>query len=199
MCFSGPSDIKQPDSPGRLAITTAFFLRLAGILLTVLLLLVSCADKKANPVSAEPEPEPEICPAEQWDIDSRGNYPYTHDCHPFAGEHFTIYSDGSSAEAKQQLADLMEPIFDQLVSEFEIKDIEEELNFTGDYTYYIYANKNHDVILAVAYPNGFFIGAIDCLTIPGYYTDDPWWYRYIAQHELTHVFQFRLTGCFTIR
>jgi len=198
MHFDNRSAMFKPDDARRnIAMTTCF------LLLTALLMLPSCQGNKADPVSAgrykELEPEPEICPPEQWDIDTRGIYPYTHDCHPFAGEHFTIYSDGSSDEAKQQLAEMMEPIFDQLVSEFEIKDIEEELNFTGDYTYYIYANKHHDVILAVAYPNGFFIGAIDCVTIPGYYIDNPWWYRCIAKHELTHVFQFGLTGCFSIR
>jgi hypothetical protein len=176
-------------------------LRLAAILLAALLLLNSCSDKKANPVLArpDPEPEPEICPAGPWDEDFWGAYPYTHDCHPYVGDHFTIYSDGSSDEAKQQLAALMEPIFDQLVSEFQIEDIEEELDFTGDYTYYVYANKHHDIIRAMGGRNGFFIGAIDCATIPGYYIDNPWWYGCIAKHELTHVFQFTLTGCSNYR
>jgi hypothetical protein len=173
------------------------------LLLTALLLFPSCQGDKTDPVSAGfhrgSELEPAVCPAGQWDIDTRGTYPYPHDCHPFTGEHFTIYSDGSSGLAKQQLAELMEPIFDELVTEFEIEDIEDELYFTGDYTYYVYANKHHDEILAVAYPNGFFIGAIDCVTIPGYYVDNPWWYRCVAQHELTHVFQFGLTGCRSIR
>ena len=195
MCFSGPSDIKQPGSPNGLAITTACFHRLAGILLAVLLLLVSCADKKANPVSAKPDPEPEICPAEQWDADTGGYYAYTHDCEPYASVHFTIYSDGSSEGAKERLAGLAEGIFNLLVPEFLIEDIGEELDFTEDYTYYIYADKHHDPIQAMGYRNGFFIGAVDCATVPDYYTRDPWWYGCIIKHELTHVFQFTLTGC----
>jgi len=175
----------------------------ACILLLAALLLPRCQKEQADPVSAglyhDSDLEHAACPAGQWYNDTGGNYPYEHDCHPFAGEHFTIYSDGSSGRAKQQLAELMEPIFDQLVAEFEIEDIEEELNFTGDYTYYVYANRRHDEILAVAYPNGFFIGAIDCATIPDYYARDPWWYRCVAQHELTHVFQYGLTGCRSIR
>ena len=188
----------MPDNAHRKIALAACFL-----LLTALLLLPSCQRDKGSPVSAgfhhDAGLESKVCPAGQWYNDTGGNYPYDHDCHPFAGEHFTIYSDGSSGRAKQQLADLMEPVFDELVAEFEIEDIEEELYFTEDYTYWVYANKRHDEILAVAYPNGFFIGAIDCVTIPGYYTDDPWWYRSIAKHELTHVFQFGLTGCFNIR
>jgi hypothetical protein len=164
-------------------------------LLVALALLPSCADKKANPVSAPPDPEPEICEAERWDEDTSGYYAYTHDCEPFAGEHFTIYSDGSSQAAKEQLAELAEGIFDQLVPEFLIEDVAGELEFTEGYTYYIYADQNHDPVRAMGYRNGFFIGAIDCVTIPDYYTRDPWWYGCILKHELTHVFQFTLTGC----
>jgi len=193
----GPSPSKgtQPGSPRRLSTTTACLLKLAVLLLNAVLLFPSCADKKANPVRVRPHPEPEICPAERWDADTGGYYAYTHDCEPFVREHFTIYSDGSSEQAKQQLAELAGGIFSQLVPEFLIVDIEEELDFTEDYTYYIYADKHHDIIRAMGYRNGFFIGAIDCATVPNYYTRDPWWYRCIIKHELTHVFQFTLTGC----
>ncbi len=195
MRFSGPSNRTQSGSPRGLSATITSLLRLAGILLAVLLLLDSCADKKANPVSARPDPEPEICPAEQWEADTGGYYAYTHDCESFASVHFTVYSDGSSDQAKEQLAELAEGIFDLLVPEFLIEDIGEELDFTEDYTYYIYADKHHDVIRAMGYRNGFFIGAIDCATVPDYYTRNPWWYSCIVKHELTHVFQFTLTGC----
>ena len=166
---------------------------LVGVLLAALLLL-SC-DKKSNPSSAWPYPEPEICRAEQWDEDTSGSYAYTHDCKPYEGEHFTVYSDGSCRAAKEQLAGLGEEKFDNLLPEFLITDIAGELGFTEGYTYYIYADQNHDVIRAMGYRNGFFIGAIDCNTVPYYYTRDPWWYGCVVQHELTHVFQFTLTGC----
>ena len=188
MNHSGTSLTSRLDSSRRSLSTIACWLLL-------ILLLTSCHGNKSNPVSARPDPEPEICPAEQWDFDTGGYYAYTHDCEPFEGVHFTIYSDGSSLGAKQQLAGLAEGIFNQLVPEFEIEDIQEELDFTGDYTYYIYADQNHDVIRAMGYRNGFFIGAIDCVTHPDYYTRDPWWYSCILKHELTHVFQFTLTGC----
>ena len=108
----GSSHRTQSGSPSRLSAIAAGFLRLAGILLIALLLFYSCADKKSNQVSAKPEPEPEICPAEQWDADTGGYYAYTHDCRPFTGVHFTIYSDGSSGLAKERLAELAEGIFD---------------------------------------------------------------------------------------
>jgi len=162
--------------------------------LSAALLLFSC-DRKSNPTSARPDPEPEICGAEQWGEDTGGWYAYTHDCHPYQGEHFTVYSDGSSQAAREQLAGLAEEKFDHLVPEFLVQDIVEELDFTEGYTYYIYADQNHDPVRAMGYRNGFFIGAIDCQTVPYYYTRDPWWYGCIIQHELTHVFQFTLTGC----
>jgi|GEM_PF-856149 len=165
-----------------------------ALLLSAALLLFSC-DNKSNPSSAWPYPPPEICPAEQWDEDTSGWYAYTHDCHPHQGEHFTVYSDGSCRAAKEQLAGLAEEKFATLVPEFLVTDIAGELDFTEGYTYYIYADQNHDVIRAMGYRNGFFIGAIDCVTVPYYYTRDPWWYGCIIQHELTHVFQFTLTGC----
>jgi hypothetical protein len=168
---------------------------LAAALLAILVLLFSCADKKSNPFGAWPYPPPEVCRAEQWDADTGGWYAYTHDCHPYQGEHFTVYSDGSSRTAKEQLAGLAEEKFDHLVPEFLITDIAGELELTEGSTYYIYADQNHDPIQAMGYRHGFFIGAIDCHTVPNYYTRDPWWYGCIIQHELTHVFQFTLTGC----
>lgn len=167
---------------------------LVAALAAVLLLLFSC-DKESNPTSSWPYPPPEICPAEQWDDDTGGYYAYTHDCHPFQGEHFTVYSDGSSKQAKRQLAELAETKFDRLVPEFLIEDVAGELEFTEGCSYYIYADRYHDPIRGMGYRNGFFIGAIDCATVPNYYTRDPHWYGCIIQHELTHVFQFTLTGC----
>ncbi len=92
-----------------------------------------------------------------------------------------------------QLAEIAEEVFDELVTEFLITSIEDELQFTEDYTYYIYAEKYIDPIQAMGFRNGFFIGAIDCVTIPNYHLI--YRYRSIVKHELTHVFQFTLTDC----
>jgi len=134
------------------------------------------------------------CPAEQWGIDTSNYYNYRHDCSPFQSTHFTVYSDGSSREAKQQLAEIAEEIFTQLVPEFLINSIESELQFTEGYTYYIYAEKYIDTV-AMGFRNGFYIAAIDNDSIPDVYTRDPAQYRYVVKHELTHVFQFTLTDC----
>jgi hypothetical protein len=165
--------------------------------LTVCCLLIgsvlspACHSEKTNPAGIDDE----NCPAGQWSADTGGGYAYTHDCHPYYGVHFSIYSDGSSWDAKQQLADLAEEIFDELVVEFLIQSIEEDLQFIDNYRYYIYAQKHIEDIKAMGYRNGFFIGAIDCATIPWYYTSNPFRYRCLTRHELTHVFQFTLTGC----
>ncbi|MFC1558989.1 hypothetical protein ACFL39_00155 [Gemmatimonadota bacterium] len=134
-------------------------------------------------------------PAGQWDFDTSGFYAYRHDGRPFRGEHFTVYSDGSSQSAKETLADIAEEIFTELVPEFLVVDIEEELGFTGDYTYYIYAAKHLDEILAMGYRNGFFMDAIDCVTVRSNYHTNPTAHRYIMKHEMTHVFQFTFTDC----
>jgi len=163
-----------------------------GVLLFGLLVQTACESERANPIGVDGNGG---CPAGQWDNDTGGSYAYSHDCDPYHGIHFTVYSDGSSTEAKQQLAELAEEIFGELVPEFLISDIEEELRFTEHYTYYIYAQKYIETIRAMGFRNGFYIGAIDCVTVPGYYTGNPSWYLWTTKHEITHVFQFTLTDC----
>ena len=134
------------------------------------------------------------CPAEQWAIDTSNYYAYRHDCSPYQSVHFTVYSDGSSMEAKQQLAEIAEEAFAQLVTEFLITNIETELQFTEGYTYYIFAEKYIDAV-GMGFRNGFYIAAIDNAQIPDVYSRDPRAYRYVVKHELTHIFQFTLTDC----
>lgn len=155
----------------------------------IIILFLTCDSENPNP----PDHEDDLCAAEQWDFDSSGEHAYNHDCHTYVTEHFTVYSDGSSMESKQQLAEIAEEVFSELVDEFCILNIEDELQFSGEYTYYIYAEKYIDPIQAMGFRNGFFIGAIDCVTIPNYH--QIYRYRSIVKHELTHTFQFTLTNC----
>jgi len=155
----------------------------------ILILFLTCDSE--NPYPSDNVND--LCPAEQWDFDTSGEYAYNHDCYTYVSEHFTVYSDGSSMESKQQLSEISEEVFSQLVDEFCIINIEKELQFTEDYTYYIYAEKYIEPIQAMGFRNGFFIGAIDCITIPNY--PQIYWYRSIVKHELIHTFQFTLTNC----
>lgn len=132
------------------------------------------------------------CEPGQWASDSGGKYSYRHDCDPYYSEHFTVYSDGSSTEAKKILADLAEDIFSELIQHFMIRSIRDELQFSAGYTYYIYAQKHYQAIRALGYRNGFFIAAVDNIKDPGAYYDRPDGYRYVAKHEMTHVFQLTL-------
>jgi hypothetical protein len=164
---------------------------LLALLLSVLFLIPACNKNNDNPVN----PDPFKCSAGQWGEDTGGGYAYAHDCNPYVGAHFSVFSDGSSREAKQQLAQLAEGVFTELCQEFMIQNIESELQFTPGYTYYIYAQKHMEDIKAMGYRNGFFIAAFDCVTIPNPYTRNPAFYTYLVKHEMTHVFQFTLTDC----
>lgn len=163
------------------------------VLVFVMFPLNSCKTAE-NPSLEEVWDENSRCPAGQWGIDTSNYYAYRHDCLPYQSAHFTVYSDGSSWEAKQQLAEIAEEAFAQLVPEFSINSIENELQFTEGYTYYIYAEKYIDYV-AMGFRNGFYIAAIDNAIMPDVYTRDPANYRYVVKHELTHVFQFTLTDC----
>ena len=189
MQFSSLTGYSELSSLNKIPVIDILSYLIIGIFFINFFILSACSSEKENPVNHEDDE----CPAEQWDFDTSGGYAYIHDCNPYASDHFTVYSDGSNLESKQQLAEIAEEVFGELVTEFLITSIEDELQFTEDYTYYIYAEKYIDRIQAMGFRNGFFIGAIDCVTIPNYYRI--YRYRSIVKHELTHVFQFTLTDC----
>lgn len=160
-------------------IATAAFLALPG-----------CRGDSGDPAS----PDDNSCPPGQWAIDT-GNYrAYRHDCEPFRGDHFTVYSDAASQASKATLAGLAEEVFSELTVEWGI-DSEEELRFTPGYTYYIYAHLHTSPAVSEAYRNGFLTVAVDYGPAPGAYQRNPSGYMYVLKHELTHVFQFTLTNC----
>lgn len=158
-------------------------------LLAVLPLLIASCDSEGP---AEPGPGGGDCPPGQWEADSYGNRAWRHDCEPYLSDHFTIYSDGSSTEAKDTLARLAEAVFSDLAVEFQIAS-EAELGFSPGYTYYIYAQKNITPKVAEGYRHGFLIAAVDSPERPT--QRYPASYRYLMRHELTHVFQFSLIDC----
>jgi hypothetical protein len=152
------------------------------------LLVISCDSE--GPTG--PEPGSDDCPAGQWEADSYGNRAWRHDCQPYVSNHFTVYSDGSSTEAKDTLARLAEDVFSDLANEFGIAS-EADLGFTPGYTYYIYAQKNISPKVAEGYRHGFLIAAVDSPERPT--QRNPEGYRYLMRHELMHVFQFSLIDC----
>lgn len=155
-----------------------------------LLSLLSCSDDAPEPVA----PEDPTCPPGQWAPDTSNQRSYRHDCEPYAGTHFTVYSDASSLEAKQTLAGLAEEVFEELSEEVLIHS-DAELGFTPGYTYYIYAQRYISPARAEGYRNGFLIWSVDYGAAPGVYYRDPEPYLYTLKHELMHVFQFTLTDC----
>ena len=183
----GPESLKALRAGGFSVLGPAAF-RVAAL---AVLLISGCGRESANPVDTDQDE----CPAGQWAEDTSDWYAYSHDCNPYEGQHFTVYSDGSSRAAKLQLAGIAEGHLDVLVEEFNVESMEDDLGFKDGYTYYIYAEKYIDVIRAMGFRNGFFIGAIDCVTVPGYYTRNPTGFGWTVRHELVHVLQFTLTGC----
>jgi hypothetical protein len=134
------------------------------------------------------------CPPGQWATDTDNYRAWWHDCSPFGGTHFTVYSDGSSLQAKTTLAGIAETEFAETTREFGILS-EAELDFTPGYTYYIFAEKTVSPMAFEGYRNGFLAPAIDREPAPGPYHNNPDHYRRTVRHEISHVFQFTLTGC----
>lgn len=158
--------------------------------LFTLLVLSGCPGDSRSTIS----PENETCPPGRWASDTGGYRAYRHDCEPYSGAHFTVYSDGADRTSKAALAGLAEEVFLGLTGEWGIES-DEELRFTPGYTYYIYAHMHTDPAVQEAYRNGFLTIAVDYGPPPGAYQRDPWGYLYVLKHELTHVFQFTLTDC----
>jgi hypothetical protein len=127
-------------------------------------------------------------------VDTDNYRAFRHDCEPYPGLHFTVFSDGASQTSKVTLAGLAEETFAELTAEWGIQGAE-ELRFTPGYTYYIYAHMHTSPAVQEAYRNGFLTVAVDYGALPGAYWRDPPGYRYVLKHELTHVFQFTLTDC----
>jgi hypothetical protein len=144
----------------------------------------SCASQE----TVAPE---DSCAPEQWAPDTDNYRSWRHDCDPYVGSHFTVYSDGSSLAAKTTLAGIAEDVFSELTGEFVISDA--NLEFTPSYTYYIFAYR-YISAPSEAYRNGFLTQAID-RGPSGLYERDPVLYHSVLKHELMHVFQFTLTDC----
>ena len=135
-----------------------------------------------------------MCRDGPW-IDDMGEY-WTYDCDVLTGDHFRIYSDGSSLENKQIILDIAEEKFAELYLEFMVGNLE-ALGMGGDFRLYLFAFYAQPFD-AKAGRQGFVYPAPDCLDLPyqdwDYYLF-PEYYKSRIKHEICHIFQLRLTGC----
>ncbi len=117
-------------------------------------------------------------------------YYWTHDGHPFQATYCTVYSDTAKIEMKQQLGQLADDSFTQLLQLFEVQDTIDFRYPPGRSKIDIYLNRNHPENIAWAYWGGFII------TIRSSEMVDPWleYALYTVRHELTHVFEFLIEG-----
>jgi hypothetical protein len=152
----------------------------------LLLVVISSGGCKKNPTSPLPPiPEPEIG---SWTIYTP--YNWAHDGQLCRGTYCTVYSDEASEEMKQQMAEIADERFIQIMRFFDFHNVSDFIYPPGYSKIEIYINRNHPENIAWAYWNGFII-TIRSSTISGH------WYNYAvytARHELTHNFEFLIEG-----
>ncbi len=119
-----------------------------------------------------------------------------HDGSPVESENFIVYSEASSQEMRQQIAEEAE------VAYADIKTIinyeEGEFRFRSDYKteqIHIMADFQQQNQAGLAYRDGLIIRAKDS---PRFNGDEDRWHK-VFQHEITHVVEFLLIGEFQHR
>ena len=151
---------------------------------TFLLIVFVSSGCKNNPASpSTPQPE-----TGSWTIYTP--YDWTHDGRPHQSTYFTIYSDAANDEMKQQLGEIADERFSQILRLFDFDNVSDFVYPPGYSKMEIYINRNHTEGINWAYWGGFII-TIRSSEISGI------WYRravYIVRHELTHVFEFLIEG-----
>lgn len=163
-----------------------------GILALGALALIALAVGAGCSTSGPTGPTPVTnCPAGEWATDSGGNRTWGHDCSPFRGPHFTVYSDGSSAESRAALAAMAEGFFAEVAAILE-NPSDAELGISADHTLYAFAEWAVTPMVFEGYPNGFLAPALDR---PGPYQSNPTWYRLAVKHEVTHTISLGLARC----
>lgn len=117
-------------------------------------------------------------------------YNWTHDGHPYSSRYCMVYSDDASSEMKQQMAEIADERFRQIMQLFSFHNVSAFRYPPGGAKIEIYINRNHTENIAWAYWGGFII-TIRSPEIIGH------WYNYTvytARHELTHIFEFLIEG-----
>ena len=123
-----------------------------------------------------------------WTIYTPYNWP--HDGQPCASIYCIVYSDEASNEMKQQMADIADERFRQIMQLFDFHTVSDFIYPPGGSKIEIFINRTHSENIAWAYWGGFII-TIRSEDIIGH------WYNYAvytARHELTHIFEFLIEG-----
>jgi len=155
--------------------------RIFLLLLAILTVSVEC---KRNPISPQiPQTEDGL-----WTIYTP--YNWSHDGQPYSSTYCIVYSDEASYEMKQQMAEISDSRFSQIMQLFNFHDVSDFRYPPGSSSLEVYINRNHPENIAWAYWGGFII-TIRSSELIGH------WYNYAvytARHELTHIFEFLIEG-----
>jgi hypothetical protein len=115
-----------------------------------------------------------------------------HDGKPIASEHFIVYSEQSSPESRQRLAELAEEALADILTMLEVTY--DDFTFRPDYDtrqIHILADYNQMASSGLAYRDGLIMRALDSPRYgPAGYTPES--YRAVLQHEIAHVTEFLL-------
>ena len=140
----------------------------------------------------EPPDEPqEMVDSGSWY--SRNQWP--HDGKPYESPHIVVYSDASSPEAKQALAEVAEEVLVETITEMGV-DPETMFRFPpGQDRIHIYANRNNQPDWgggARGYYGGLIIWSLDHEAERR--RTDLEFYKIVLKHELVHVVELLLKG-----
>jgi hypothetical protein len=155
------------------------------ILLTIflLMLIVSAGCKKSPTSPTTPQAE-----KGSWTIYTP--YDWSHDGRPYQSIYCTIYSDAASDSMKQQMGEIADERFCQILHVFNFHDVSDFMHPPGYSKIEIYINRNHTENINWAYWGGF-IFTIRSSNISSHWYD---YTVYTFRHELTHVFEFLIEG-----
>jgi hypothetical protein len=123
-----------------------------------------------------------------WSIYSP--YRWYHDGQPVSFQWCEVYSDGAHDDVKQQLGEISDEKFTEILQLFDFTEVEDFLYPPGYDSIHVFINRFHPENLAAAYWGCFFI------TIrPPHMNEQLIRYaHYTVKHELMHVFEFLIEG-----
>ncbi|UCE17280.1 MAG: hypothetical protein JSV84_10285 [Gemmatimonadota bacterium] len=117
-------------------------------------------------------------------------YGWPHDGQPFPFQWCQVHSDGANDDVKQQIGEISDQKFDEILQLFNFDDLEDFL-YPPDYdSIQVFVNRFHPENLAAAYWGCYII------TIRPSHMDERWYNYalYTVKHELMHVFEFLIEG-----